>query len=72
MDESVTYDGLDRARVWMLEGMRAYLVVEGHEDEVLLFRVVADPRPSTYTADEYAAVGFAIADAMLEHMNWID
>jgi len=73
LDESVTYGNLHGSTMWMMEGMNTDLRIEGHENEVLWFWVVADPRDSTHPVDTYyAPLGFALADAMLRDMNWVD
>lgn len=72
LDDTVTYGNLERL-VWYLPGMAADFRVDGHEDEVLWFALLlpgtSGPGPSD---DRHELLGFAVADAMLRDMNWID
>lgn len=74
LDGSVTYGALRYWSDW-LENMKVDLRVEGH-DEVLRFTLRhSDPGIPATAADAYeaqVALGFAIADAMLREIGWVD
>jgi hypothetical protein len=73
LDASVSYGNLEYLASWW-EIMNVDLRVEGHEDEVLRFTVARQDPISAGTGGKAraASLGFAIADAMLKQMNWVE
>ena len=72
LDTSVTYGNVEHL-VWYTPGMAADLRVEGHEDEVLWFALLLPSTSGPAPSDpQHELLGFAVADAMLREMNWVD